>query len=182
MRPLIPVLCFAIAACGGAGPAVAEGTPPDLEELVVAELARIERALPAHTDCLGGLTVTHAWKLDDRAEYRVGTQTIVLRVPATAPHLEVSLAHEVAHHIDFGCGLGEGVREAFATAQGIDPAADWELGDSWESTPAELFATAVATHVTGRPDPLRAIAVTDEAMEVVDRWAVGSLTHETSAP
>ena len=59
------------------------------------------------------------------------------------------------------------------TVQNLDPAATWEESDSWQSTPAELFATAVATHVTGRPDELRRIDISEEAMEVVARWAVG---------
>src|SRR5690606_41863297 len=85
----------------GRGPGIDEGTPADLQEHVEETLARIEEALPAHADCLDGLVITHAWELDDRAAYRVADRTIVLRVPATAPHLEFSLAHEVAHHLDF---------------------------------------------------------------------------------
>lgn len=148
-----------------------EETPTDLADLVTETMTAVEEALPAHADCLDGLTVTHAWELDNRAEYHVETGTIVLRVPATADHLEVSLAHEIAHHLDFGCGLADSTREAFATAQSLDPAAAWDSGESWQTTPAELFATAVATHVTGRPDPLRRLDITDEAMEVVARWA-----------
>lgn len=174
-------MALSLVACGG-GPVIAEGTPSDLQELVEEALVRIEAALPAHAECLDGLTITHAWELDDRAEYRVSDNTIVLRVPATAPHLEFSLAHEVAHHIDFGCGLGDGVREAFLDAQGFAPDATWDTAASWESTPAELFATAVATLVTGRSDPLRAIVITDEAMAVVEAWALGSFTHSPSVP
>lgn len=181
MRPLLVVLSLAVVACGG-GPVIAEGTPSDLQELVEETLVRIEEALPAHTACLNDLTVAHAWELEDRAEYRLDERTIVLRVPATAPHLEFSLAHEVAHHVDFACGLGEGVREAFLTGLGLGPTSMWDTADSWESTPAELFATAVATLVTGRSDPLRVMAVTDEAMEVVESWAVGSFMHSPSAP
>ena len=181
MRPLLVGLALTLIACGG-GPVIAEGTPSDLQELVEETLARIEEALPAHADCLDGLVITHAWELDDRAAYRVADRTIVLRVPATAPHLEFSLAHEVAHHLDFGCGLEEGVREAFLSAQGVAADTPWDTAESWESTPAELFATAVATLVTGRSDPLRVILTSDEAVEVVETWATGSVTHSPSAP
>lgn len=173
MRLRIALLGLIVAGCGPAGATVADGTPKDLAEVVEATMAAIEESLPAHSACLDGLTITHAWELDNRAEYRLETATIVLRVPATAAHLEVSLAHEVAHHLDFACGLGDGTRQAFTTAQNLDPAATWEESDSWQSTPAELFATAVATHVTGRPDELRRIDISEEAMEVVARWAVG---------
>lgn len=181
MRPLLVAVALILVACR-AGAVVAEGTPADLTALVEETLARIEQALPAHGRCLSGLTITHAWELDDRAEYRVVDRTIVLRVPATAPHLEFSLAHEVAHHIDFGCGLEEGVREAFLAAQGLAPDTPWDTAESWESTPAELFATAVAQLVTGRSDPLRVILITDEAMEVVEAWATGTFMHSPSAP
>lgn len=172
----VPVAIL-LAACGG-GWTVAEDIPTDLEELVVATMERIEGALPAQAGCLRNLTVTHAWELDDRAEYRTETETVVLRVPATAPHLEFSLAHEVAHHLELTCESQTELRPAFLAAQGHEAGLPWFEGDSWETTPSEQFATAVGRLVTGEPDPMRNVSVTEEAMEVVQRWARDGSTVE----
>lgn len=163
-------LALLLAACGG-GWVVTEDIPPDLEELVTGTMERIEQALPAQADCLRDLTVSHAWELDDRAEYRTESGTVVLRVPATAPDLEFSLAHEVAHHLELTCDSQAGMRSAFLAAQGQDAKRPWFEGDSWETTPSEQFATAIGHLVTGRPDPMRNVSVTEEAMELVHRWA-----------
>ncbi|HLT96625.1 MAG TPA: hypothetical protein VK070_07535 [Acidimicrobiia bacterium] len=180
MRRIAIACSLLVAACSSGGTTIPPDTPPDLVELVERTLEEIGAALPAHAACLDDLTVTHAWELDDRAEYRVADRTVVLRVPATAPELEFSLAHEVAHHLDFGCGLEPDVRDAFAAAQGTDE--PWEQGEAWESTPAELFATAVATLVTGHSDPLRHIAIEEAAMEVVRKWADGSAVVLADSP
>lgn len=166
----IAPVAILVAACGGSW-AVAEDIPPDLEELVVGTMERIEQALPAQAACLRNMTLTHAWELDDRAEYRAETETVVLRVPATAPDLEFSLAHEVAHHLELTCDSQPEMRAAFLAAQGHDGDRPWFEGDSWETTPSEQFATAIGRLVTGGPDPMRNVSVTEEAMAVVERWA-----------
>lgn len=166
------VAAMLLTACGTTA-LVADGTPEDLEDLVMATMAKIEQALPAQARCLRDLTVTHAWELDDRAEYRRESRTVVLRVPATAPNLEFSLAHEVAHHLELTCEAQSDMRSSFLEAQGHDGSQPWFEGESWETTPSEQFATAVGHLVTGGSDPLRNVVVTDEALEVVERWARG---------
>lgn len=179
--PRIVLLTVLLVGCGR--PAiVAEDTPADLAELVGDTMETIEESLPARAHCLRGVTIMHAWELDDRAEYRTDTRTIVLRVPATAQHLEFSLAHEIAHHLEYTCAGQAEIRPAFLDAQGHEPTQPWFEGESWETTPSEQFATAVARLITGRADPLRHLEVTDEAMELVERWARGDVTHETSTP
>lgn len=165
-----------------AGVVVADGTPDDLAELVEVTMETVEEALPAQAHCLSGLTVSHARELEDRAEYRVEARTVVLRVPATAPHLEFSLAHEVAHHLELTCDGHEDLRPSFLVGQGHADDHPWFEGDSWETTPSEQFATAVATLVTGQPDPLRNIRVTDEAMAAVERWAGEGASLPTDGP
>lgn len=167
---VVASVALLVAACGG-GWVVAEDIPPDLEELVTGTMGRIEQALPAQAACLRDLTVSHAWELEDRAEYRTGSGMVVLRVPATAPDLEFSLAHEVAHHLEVTCDSQAGMRSAFLAAQGQDGNRPWFEGDSWETTPSEQFATAIGRLVTGQPDPMRNVRVTEEAMDLVHRWA-----------
>lgn len=167
---VVALVAILLAACGG-GWVVTEDIPSDLEELVAGTMERIEQALPAQVDCLRDLTVAHAWELDDRAEYRAATGTVVLRVPATAPDLEFSLAHEVGHHLELTCPSQADLRPAFLAAQGQDGNRPWFEGNSWETTPSEQFATAIGHLVTGQPDPMRNVGVTEEALDVVHRWA-----------
>lgn len=167
------ILVVGLAAGCSRGVTVADGTPPDLTEVVVAAMESIQQAIPSRSGCLSGVTVTHDWELDRRAEYRPETHTIVLRVPATAADLEFSLAHEIAHHLEVSCDGHEDMRPAFLQAQGFDPAVPWFEGDSWETTPSEQYATAIAQLVTGHPDQHRDLSISHKALLVVERWAVG---------
>lgn len=169
-----------LVACA-ASPVVVDGTPSDLAELVTATLETVEAALPAHVACLDQLVVDHAWELENRAEYLPDTSTIVLRVPATADKLEFSLVHEIAHHLEIRCPDQLPLRTPFLLAQGTPPDATWFDGPSWEETPSEQFATALAQVVTGRPDPQRHVRLTDEALALVELWArEGSEAIESS--
>lgn len=180
-RTLLALMIVTVA-CGASGPAVADDVPADLAEVVAATLDLAADRMPAHQACMDGLTIGHAWELEDRAEYRPGTSTIVLRVPATAPHLEFSLIHEIAHHLEFSCPAQVELRPAFLAAQGLGADADWFTGDTWETTPSEQFATAVARVVTRRLEPLRPVALGDETLALVEAWARDGVTHAPSAP
>lgn len=172
-------LTMLLAACGGAEVS-APDMPDDLAAVVADTLALIEEAIPAHRQCLDGLTIAHAWELEDRAEYQAREGRILLRVPATAAHLEYSIVHEVAHHFDITCPDPE-LRTAFLVAQGETEGTEWFTGESWETTPSEQFATAVAALVTGGADSLRNVKITPGAEAVVAGWAEG-VTHQPSAP
>lgn len=148
--------------------------PDDVAAVVTTGMTHIQEALPAHRSCLHDVTVASAWELEHRAEYRLDDQVVVLRLPATAVSLEFSLAHEVAHHLESTCHAHEEIQTQFLLAQGHEPDSSWFEGSSWETTPSEQFATAVATLVTGIGDPERNIVVTDEALGVVADWAVGT--------
>lgn len=176
------ILALLLTACGTAGAVLADDIPADLAEVVSATLRSVEDGLPAHRRCLAGVVVTHAWELDDRAEYHPDTGTIILRVPGTAPNLEFSLVHEIAHHLEFACPSQMELRPAFLLAQGHPAETDWFEGATWEETPSEQFATAVAEYVTGQPEPLRPISLTDEARQLVADWATDGVTHWPSAP
>lgn len=111
------ILALVPTACAAGGAALADDMPADLAEVVSTTLEGLEEALPSHLDCLDGLVVAHAWELEERAEYRPETQTVVLRVPGTAPNLEFSLVHEIAHHLEFACPSQVELRPAFLLAK-----------------------------------------------------------------
>lgn len=165
-----------LVACGPTGPVLEEDMPPDLAEVVGATLDAVEVEAPIVTDCLDGLVIRHTWELGDRASYDPETSTIELRVPSTASRLEFSVAHEIAHHLEFTCPSQIQIREAFLGTQGLDPDTPWFDGDPWEEIPSEQFATAFAEVVTGGTDTLRHVTVTDESRTLVDAWAKGNLT------
>lgn len=172
-RLLILILLGLLAlACSRGGPTLADDMPEDLVAVVESSLARVDEALPPHLECLDGLVVSHAWELEDRAEYRSTNRQVVLRVPGTAPDLEFSLVHEIAHHLEFVCPSQLELRPAFLAAQGLAADTAWFEGDSWEATPSEMFATAVAEYVTGRLEENRPIALSPETKSLVAEWAI----------
>ncbi len=182
-RSLIALLALLVGACGGAPVAAFPAdTPDDLRALSEEVFASVAAALPAQAECLDGLRIEGAWELDDRARYFPAEARLVVRIPATAPQLTVSLVHEIGHHLDTVCG-DDGLRAEFMQAQGHPPDTAWEEGVTWEDTPAEQFATAVVVAVTGRPDNLRPIRLGPEALTVVAAWGSGEeVTHEPSVP
>ena len=181
LRPVIAAVILVAACSGGGGPTLVDDMPADLRELVEDTFSLLAEALPAHLPCLDSLVVDYAWELDHRAEYRPAIATVVLRVPAPATHLSFSLVHEVAHHLESACPAQEEMRPGFLAAQGHPPDRLWFSGPSWEETPSEQFATALARYVTGETGPHR-VAVTEAALGVVADWARGVVNHGSSAP
>ena len=177
MRAFVVFLVVLAAACGAAPvePSLrfVDGTPDDLRELARATFADVLAAVPSHHGCLHDVSVSGAWELDDRARYDPATRRVTVRVPATAPNLEVSLVHELAHHLEFACPAQQDVRSAFLDAQGLPPDADWFSGPTWEATPSEQWASAVVLHVLDRRDTSARISIEPAALDVVGEWAHG---------
>lgn len=169
-------------ACTAGGPTLADDMPEDLAAVVDSTLNNVGEAIPPHVECLDGLVVSHAWELEDRAEYRSADRRVVLRVPGTGPDLEFSLVHEIAHHLEFVCPSQMELRPAFLAAQGLPVDTAWFEGDSWEATPSEMFATAVAEYVTGRPEENRPIVITRATKSLVAEWALTGATTPVTAP
>ena len=102
--------------------------PDDLRAVAVEAWDGFLAAHPARVDCIGPINMSAAWELDNRAEYRPATATLVIRVPGTAPNLTNDLTHEFAHHVEFTCPEHEELRPAFLAAQGFPASADWFSG------------------------------------------------------
>lgn len=175
MIRFVSVLAIVVIACGHPGPVLGDDMPSDLVEVVNATLDAVEDEAPALTECLDGLVIRHTWDLDDRASYDPDTSTILLRVPSTASRFEFSLAHEIAHHLEFTCPAQMEIRARFLEAQGRDAGTYWFDGDPWEDIPSEQFATAFAEVVTGGTDTMRHVPVTESSRTLIDTWAKGEL-------
>ena len=148
--------------------------PGDLRAVAVEAWDGFIAAHPARADCIGPINMSAAWELDDRAEYRPGSATVMIRVPGTAPNLTNDLTHEFAHHVEFTCPEHEELRSAFLAAQGFPASAEWFSGDSWESTPSEQYAEATTEAVLGRRTHHGGIFLSDEAVDAVRQWGSGS--------
>jgi hypothetical protein len=145
--------------------------PGDLRAVAVEAWDGFLAAHPARANCIGPINMSAAWELDDRAEYRPGAATVVIRVPGTAPNLTNDLTHEFAHHVEFTCPEHKELRSTFLAAQGFSASADWFNGATWETTPSEQYAEATSVVVLGQGGHHDGIVISDEATAVVRRWA-----------
>jgi hypothetical protein len=82
-----------VAAPAAPSPAFGDNTPHDLRELVADVFQDMAEAFPGHRACLDGVVISGAWELDGRARYVPDRHEVVVRIPATAGQLEVSLVH-----------------------------------------------------------------------------------------
>ncbi len=176
MRHLTVLCAVLIAGCGsGAPPSLrfAEDTPPDLSTLADETFSEIADAFPSRHGCLDGIELAGVWEMDDRASYEPDRRRLNVRIPATAPQLEMSIVHEVAHHLEFACPAQADVRPSFLEAQGFEEGHPWFDGDTWSDTPSEHWASAVVLHVLERIDEHAGITVTPTARTTVREWATG---------
>ena len=158
----------------GSGLRFDASVPDDLRAVAVEAWEGFLAAHPAREACIGPITMSAAWELDDRATYRPGTATLVIRVPGTAPNLTNDLTHEFAHHMEFTCPEHEDLRPAFLAAQGFPASTDWFDGEAWETTPSEQYAEATTEVVLGRRTHHGGIVLSDEAIDAVRQWGSGS--------
>jgi hypothetical protein len=153
---------------------VADDVPNDVRALALDTWEMFLTAFPARRACIPPVTLTHAWEFADRAAYDPAERAVVLRVPGTAPNLRASLVHEFAHHLESTCDAQASLRRPFLVATGSAPNSSWFGGRDWERVPSERFAEAVTVYVLDeRPSHLR-VSVPREALDEIERWAVGS--------
>lgn len=166
------ILVAAISGCNDSPPQLLhdDTVPDDLRALADETWADLLTALPGRHDCISEPTLSAAWELDVRAEYRPATATLAIRVPGTPATLRSELIHEFAHHIEFTCQDHEQLRSDFLAAQGFPPDASWFEGDTWETTPSEQYAETMVELIEGRRAYRGGIQITDEAIAVVRDW------------
>ncbi|GMQ84567.1 MAG: hypothetical protein BMS9Abin07_0131 [Acidimicrobiia bacterium] len=151
-----------------------ETVPDDLRTLATGTWQDFLTAHRGRQDCFPPVALSAAWELDDRAEYRPGSATVLIRVPGTAANLRRGLIHEFAHHVEFTCPEHAELRPEFLAAQGFPASTDWFGGDGWETTPSEQYAEATVEVVLGRRAHHGGIVISDEAVAIVRRWGSGS--------
>jgi hypothetical protein len=181
---LLAITMIAVGVLAGAGTvkstekratlSIAEGVPNDFEDLARATWDRFTDAFPARRKCLVPVTVDAAWDLADRAVYDPGRRLVTVRIPGTAPNLQASLVHELAHHLEFTCPAQKAMRAAFLRAQDLAVGAAWFKGPTWERTPSEQWAEATAEFVLHRRPAHGRITVTDAAVNAISDWATGN--------
>ncbi len=172
----VVVAALVTAACSVGAPRLATtaAVPDDLRMLGDEVWEEVVSAFPARRGCLGGIELDVAWDLEDRARYVPDERRIVVRAPGTAPNLAASIVHEVGHHLEFACPDQLAVRDAFLVAEGFAPDTPWFGEGDWFATPSEHWAEAVVAHVRGeRTINVGRIPVSDDAIDVVARWAEG---------
>jgi hypothetical protein len=170
---LLLILCV-VASARPAGPGLSfdNGVPPDLRTLAAGTWERFLAAFPEQRDCIAPVAVDARWSFEDRAAYDPENHVVIVRIPATAPHLEAALVHEFAHHLEFTCPAQRNLRPAFLAAQGFRENASWWNGATWETTPSEQFAEAATVVVLRRRPGHMRIHVTPEALTALRDWAL----------
>jgi len=148
--------------------------PEDLRVLATQTWEDFLTVHEARRTCISPPTLQAVWTLDERGEYLPSSATVIVRVPGTAALLRATMVHEFAHHVEFTCPDQEDLRPAFLIAQGFPPSSDWFHGDSWETTPSEQYAEATVEVVVGRRAHHGNIWITNEAADIVRRWASGA--------
>ena len=162
--------------CGAPQPTLvfAEGTPSDLQELATGVWEEFLAAFPNQRDCMGEVTLEGDWNLrGSRAFYLPDRAKLVLRIPATAPHLRHSLSHELAHHIEHVCSDHIRLRQQFLKAQDLSSDMSWFDGPTWEETPSELYAEAVVRVLFHGSAFNHRMSLTPEAIGAVKKWGGG---------
>ena len=148
--------------------------PSDLRNLATETWQDFLAAYQARHECIAPVVLSVARDLDDRAEYRPDSATVVIRVPGTAANLRTGLVHEFAHHVEFTCRSHEELRPGFLTAQRLPVSTDWLDGDTWGTTPSEQYAEATVEVVLGRRAHHGGIFISNDAVAIVRRWGSGT--------
>lgn len=129
---------------------VPQEVPPEVTELVRSTWASFLAAFPAKQDCVGTvelILVTDVAGGD--AAYSPEEPQIRIEIPTTPARFPESLAHELGHHLERACNAAAEIGREFVVAEGLDPDADWYLGDLWFKVPSEHFAETVVWLVMG---------------------------------
>ncbi|NNC75978.1 MAG: hypothetical protein HKN93_10770 [Acidimicrobiia bacterium] len=171
----VAILGAGFVVSGGGPPAITftDDVPSDVRELATATWDEFTDFFSDRSGCFPGVTVDVAWHdYPERAEYFAATDSVVVRIPATAPRLRTSLLHEFAHHLEANCEELSGLTTDLRAAQGLPADADWYDAELWALTPSEHFAETVAETIAGfRTNNLDLILVSDSARQVVSEWA-----------
>lgn len=103
------------------------------------------------------------------ARYVIDEQRIEIKIPTSPRRFRESLVHELAHHLEHTCGRFSALQSDFLAIEEVTE--PWAAGDTWETTPSELWAETVVLVVNGeRVRHERTMTLPAGAEELVRAW------------
>lgn len=150
----------------------------DVPDDVLVELdaiwERFEVAAPARVDCVTEVTVLLVDEVDGGdARYVAESARMEIAIPTSPRRFRESVVHELAHHLDATCPETRTVRAEILGLLGAQPE-EWTVGETWFTTPEEIWAEAFVEVVNGeRVRFARAMQLPPAVVDAVDRWAGG---------
>ena len=151
-------------------------TPQELPDDVRTELdvvwTRFNEVFSSRRRCFDDVTVRLVGRVEGGdARYVVADALVEIDIPTSPRRFRESLAHEFAHHIEHTCGAFDKLRVEIAEALEV-PADSWFSGESWETTPSEIYAEGVAELVNGeRVRHVDEVVVSAEITTLIEQWA-----------
>ncbi len=134
-----------------------------------------EDGLGIRNTCSSGVSIIFEELEGRRGEYRTASAEVVIDPTDSVDGIVSIVVHELSHHTFLACGVFADAEftEAFYAAQGLPADRDWfDYSHGWSQTPAEHFAEAMATTITGSGEG--GIKVSAETQSIITRWLVGA--------
>lgn len=152
-----------------------QDVPADVRSESNATVARFRGRFAGRASCVDDVSIELVRAVDDGdARYVTGERRIEIQIPTTPARYRESLAHELAHHLEWTCGEFGSLRVALEPLLGGDGVA-WSVGPTWQETPSERFAEAVVELVNGeRIRHVDTMPVDSAALDLIARWGTGA--------
>lgn len=153
---------------------VVQDVPDDVRAELDDVWERFGRSAPARVDCVDEVTVVLVREVaGGDARYLADEQRIEIEIPTSPRRFRESVVHELAHHLDATCSEVDPVREEILGV--LDREAEgWSVGETWFTTPDEIWAEALVEVVNGeRVRFVRTMPVPPGVVDAVERWASG---------
>lgn len=149
-----------------------QDVPSDVAAEIDATWRRFERHFAGRMTCIDDVSVELLSAVDGGdARYVTGEARIEIEIPTTPARFRESLAHELAHHLEWTCPEFGELRDRLHPMLGIE--LDWSGDDIWYERPSERFAEHVAELVNGsRVRHVDEIPLDREVTTAVVAWGV----------
>lgn len=151
---------------------VVQDVPDDVRRELAASWERFEQVFPARLTCIDEVDVVLVGEVaDGDARYLRSEATIEIEIPTTPARFRESVAHELAHHVEWTCPAFSSLRREILLELDTD---DWSTGPSWFETPSEIWAEHVVELVDGERRRHRDEIPADPAvLALIERWGAG---------
>lgn len=149
--------------------------PQEVPDDVSAELATVwssfREVFPGRLACIPDVTLFLVADVEGGdARYVPGAARIEIAIPTTPARFRESVAHELAHHLEYTCDEFGGLRDELAPLLG-GPEAVWSSDAAWAERPAERWAEHVVVLVNGERVRFEdEIEISDLVLDAITRW------------